>query len=78
LAESLTIAVIGGLLGLGLAFLVVPTLGTALNGLLPDLILSSRILSLGMSTAALVGIVSGLLPGIGAMRLSVVKAFRRV
>lgn len=78
LAESFTIAVIGGLLGLGLAFLVVPTLSTALNGLLPDLILSPRILSLGMLAATLVGIVSGLLPGIGAMRLGVVKAFRRV
>lgn len=78
LAESLTIAIIGGLLGLGLAFLVVPTLGTALNGLLPDLILSPRILWLGMLAAALVGIVSGLLPGIGAMRLGVVKALRRV
>jgi hypothetical protein len=36
LAESLTIAAVGGLLGLGLALLAIPALGAALNGLLPD------------------------------------------
>lgn len=78
LAESLTIAIVGGLLGLGLALLAVPALGAALNGLLPTLILSPAILSLGLATALLVGVVSGLLPGIGAMRLRVVDALRRV
>jgi putative ABC transport system permease protein len=78
LAESLTIAAVGGLLGLGLALLAIPALGAALNGLLPALILSPAILSLGLATALLVGIVSGLLPGIGAMRMRVVNALRRV
>jgi putative ABC transport system permease protein len=78
LAESLTIALFGGLLGLGLAALAIPVLGAALNGLLPTLILSPAILSLGLATALLVGIVSGLLPGIGAMRMRVVNALRRV
>ena len=78
LAESLTIAIVGGLLGLGLALLAIPVLGAALNGLLPTLILSPAILSLGLATALLVGVVSGLLPGIGAMRMRVVNALRRV
>jgi putative ABC transport system permease protein len=78
LAESLTIALVGGILGLGLALLAIPALGAALNGMLPDLILSPAILSLGLATALLVGIVSGLLPGIGAMRMRVVSALRRV
>jgi len=78
LAESLIIAAVGGLLGLGLALLAVPALGAALNGLLPTLILSPAILSLGLATALLVGVVSGLLPGIGAMRMRVVNALRRV
>jgi putative ABC transport system permease protein len=78
LAESLTIALVGGILGLGLALLAIPALGAALNGMLPDLILSPAILSLGLATALLVGIVSGLLPGIGAMRMRVVTALRRV
>jgi putative ABC transport system permease protein len=78
LAESLTIAAVGGLLGLGLALLAIPVLGAALNGLLPTLILSPEILSFGLATALLVGVVSGLLPGIGAMRTRVVDALRRV
>jgi len=78
LAESLTIALVGGLLGLGLAALAIPVLAAALNGLLPTLILSPAILSVGLATALLVGVISGLLPGIGAMRMRVVNALRRV
>jgi putative ABC transport system permease protein len=78
LAESLTIAIVGGVLGLALALIAVPALGAALNGMLPELILSPVILSLGLATALLVGIVAGLLPGIGAMRMRVVNALRRV
>ena len=78
LAESLAIALIGGLLGLGLAVLAVPVLGKALNGLLPSLVLSPAILSLGLLVAVLVGAVSGIIPGIGAMRMRVVNALRRV
>jgi putative ABC transport system permease protein len=78
LAESLTISLVGGLIGLGLAALAIPVLAAALNGLLPALILSPAILSVGLGTALLVGVVSGLLPGIGAMRMRVVNALRRV
>lgn len=76
--ESLAIALIGGLLGLGLAILAIPVLGRALNGLLPALILSPQILLLGLLVAVLVGAASGIIPGIGAMRMRVVNALRRV
>jgi len=78
LAESLIIALMGGLFGLGLAYLAVPALGAALNGLLPNLVLSLSILASGLGVALVVGVASGLLPGIGAMRMSVVNALRRV
>ena len=78
LAESLTIALVGGALGLGLALLAIPALGAALNGMLPTLILSPAVLSLGLAIALFVGVISGILPGIGAMRLRVVNALRRV
>ncbi len=78
LAESLVIAFVGGIFGLALATLAVPVLGAALNGLLPTLILSTTILAGGLGFAILVGAVSGLLPGIGAMRMRVVNALRRV
>jgi len=78
LAESLVIALIGGLIGLGLAILAIPVVGATLNGLLPPLLLSVAVLSFGLTLAVLVGLASGLLPGIGAMRLRVVDALRRV
>ena len=78
LAEAITIALVGGLLGLGLALLAIPALGAALNGLLPSLVLSPAVLTFGLMLALLVGVVSGILPGIGAMRLRVVNALRRV
>jgi putative ABC transport system permease protein len=78
LAESLAIALIGGVLGLLLAMAAVPALAKALNGLLPALILAPTVLIMGLIVAVAVGIVSGLIPGINAMRMRVVNALRRV
>ena len=78
LSEALVIALIGGLIGLGLAVLAIPVVGAALNGLLPPLLLSVSVLSLGLAFAVFVGVASGFLPGIGAMRLRVVDALRGV
>lgn len=78
LGESLVIALIGGLLGLTLAILAIPVLANALNGMLPALVLSPALIVFGLFTALAVGIVSGILPGIGAMRMRVVNALRRV
>jgi putative ABC transport system permease protein len=78
LGEALAIALCGGLVGLGLAMLAIPVLGQALSGMLPNLILSKSMLATGMGFALLVGACSGLLPGIGAMRLRVVEALRRI
>ena len=78
LGESLMIAVVGGLLGLGLAIVAVPLLSRALSGLVPVLFLSPTILLFGFVTALIVGFISGFLPGLGAMRLRVVNALRRV
>lgn len=78
LSEALVIALIGGLIGLALAVLAIPVVGAALNGLLPPLLLSVTVLGLGLAFAVFVGVASGLLPGIGAMRLRVVDALRRV
>jgi putative ABC transport system permease protein len=78
LAESLVIALVGGVIGLGLALVMIPVMARALNGLLPSLVLAPSILLLGLATALLVGLISGVLPGIGAMRMRVVNALRRV
>jgi putative ABC transport system permease protein len=78
LAEALAIALTGGILGLGLALLAIPVLGSALSGMLPNLIVSKSMLTAGLGFALVVGASSGLFPGIGAMRLRVVEAFRRI
>jgi len=78
LAEALIIGLFGGILGLAFAVLAVPVLGRALAGLLPQLILSPQILSLGLLAALIVGMAGGILPGVGAMRMRVVTALRRV
>lgn len=78
LGESLAIAVIGGFLGLLLAVVAMPVLAKALSGMLPQLFLSPTLLMVGLCTALLVGMISGVLPGIGAMRMRVVNALRRV
>lgn len=77
LAESLVIAAIGGALGLGLAKLF--TLGgDPTRGLLPFFYLPAETMIVGLALALAVGAASGLLPAIGAMRLRVVDALRRV
>jgi putative ABC transport system permease protein len=78
LGESLIIALFGGLLGLLLAFVAVPGLAKALNGLLPSLVLSPSMMGVGLLVAVVVGLASGILPGLGAMRMRVVNALRRV
>ncbi len=78
LAEALTIALIGGLVGLVLALLAVPLVGQAMSGMLPPMVLSKPMLAEAMGFALLVGACSGLLPGLGAMRLRVVDALRRI
>jgi hypothetical protein len=42
------------------------------------LLLSKAMLSFGLVFAVFVGAVSGMIPGIGAMRMRVVNALRRV
>ena len=75
LAESLLIAVVGGGIGLWLASGLVEqdiTQGMIL------LYLPLSALAIGVAIALVTGMLAGLLPAIGAMRLSVVTALRRV
>ena len=78
LAESLTIAIVGGLLGVLGAAAMMPGLSKVLTGLLPNIVLKPSMLLGGILLAIVVGLASGLLPGLGAMRLRVVNALRRV
>lgn len=77
LGESMVIAIVG-CVGLLLALLVIPVLARALAGMLPTLLITPKTLVYGVVAALLVGFASAILPGIGAMRMRVVDALRRV
>jgi putative ABC transport system permease protein len=75
--ESLTIAFIGGGLGLLLAKLFSMN-GDPTHGILPYFYLPVWAVVSGVGVALLVGVAAGILPAVSAMRLRVVDAIRRV
>ena len=77
MAESLILAVVGGGLGLVLAKLYTMT-GDPTGGMLPLFYLRSDLLGLGFVLAVAAGAAAGIIPAVGAMRLKIVDALRRV
>jgi putative ABC transport system permease protein len=76
LAESVFVAVIGGGLGLLVSWIIVSG-GDPTGGFLPIFILPTRDVVLGASLILGLGLLAGLLPALGAMRLRIVDALRR-
>jgi len=76
LAESFILALIGGSLGLGLAWLVVSA-GDPTNGLLPAFFIPTRDLVTGIVLIFAMAFVAGILPALQARRLRVADALRR-
>jgi len=77
LLESSIIALLGGGIGLGLAWLVALG-GDPTNGMLPSFYLPPADLIRGVLFALALGLVAGILPATQAMRLRIVDALRRV
>jgi putative ABC transport system permease protein len=77
LTESLLVALVGGVLGVGLAK-AFTLLGDPTGGLLPIFFLPAKAVVGGLLAAFVVGIVAGMLPAVSASRLRVVEALRRV
>jgi putative ABC transport system permease protein len=76
LAESLFLTVVGGGLGLGVAWLIVQR-GDPTGGMLPIFILPGRDLVIGAGLIAAMGVLAGAVPAAGAMRLRITDALRR-
>jgi putative ABC transport system permease protein len=76
LTESLFIAFTGGVLGLGLAWLIVQQ-GDPTNGMLAIFVLPTRDILIGVALMALMGILAGMMPAVAAMRLRITDALRR-
>jgi len=78
LAESCLLAILGGAAGLGLASLMVPAIGKALQNMLPMFFFPTRDLLLGIAISLGLGIVAGVFPAITAMRLRVADSLRKM
>jgi putative ABC transport system permease protein len=77
LAESLFIALVGGGLGLALAWLFVQQ-GDPTGGMLPIFVLAPRDVGIGVALMLAIGLLAGAAPALGAMRLRITDALRRV
>ena len=69
--------VLGGALGLGLAWLVISH-GDPTSGLLPMFFFPTRDLLIGFGISVALGFVTGIFPALQAMRLRVADALRRM
>jgi putative ABC transport system permease protein len=74
LAESVLMLVIGGVVGLGLASLIIPVVSAGSGGMLNLPTVGADSWALGAALMALIGILVGALPALSAMRLNIVDA----
>lgn len=73
LAESVLLILIGGLIGIGLAAVIVPAMSDRVQGMLPDAVRWST-WALGAALMVGIGLVVGCLPALRGMRLRIVDA----
>jgi putative ABC transport system permease protein len=77
LLESLSLTLVGGLIGLGLAYLAARGLAGLVGDYFPSFGLRPATVTMGLALMLLFGVVTGLWPGLTAMRLKIVDALRR-
>jgi putative ABC transport system permease protein len=77
LAESCVLTVLGGVFGLGFAWLIISR-GDPTGGLLPLFFFPVRDVLIGLGLSVALGFVTGILPAQQAMRLRVADALRRM
>ncbi len=81
--ESLLVALVGGLIGVGLTHLLInrmigPALAANMSGPLSALHVPSAVLALALGLAVVLGALAGAVPALGASRLKTTDALRRV
>ena len=77
LAEALSLAAMGGLLGLGIGWFLI-SLGDPTNGALPVFFFPPRDIVLGVVLVFALGFAAGILPAVEAGRLRIADALRRL
>ncbi|HEX3766230.1 MAG TPA: ABC transporter permease [Kofleriaceae bacterium] len=81
--ESLLVALVGGLLGVGLTYLLIngvlaPFLSANMSGPLATVHVSGGVFGLALGLAVALGAIAGAIPAFGASRLKTTDALRRV
>ena len=76
LLESVAIALVGGMIGLGIGWALISQ-GDPTGGMLPIFTLRGRDMLVGVALMIALGLLAGLLPAMNAMRLRIVDALRR-
>jgi putative ABC transport system permease protein len=74
LAESVLLLLLGGVIGLGLASLLIPVVSAGSGGMLNLPVVGADSWGLGLLLMALIGVLVGALPAWSAMRLNIVDA----
>ena len=77
LSESILIMLIGGLLGLGIGWVLVQGMAEKMGAMLPGLFLSPGAILSAIGIMIGAGVVAGIFPAIKAMRLSIIEALAR-
>ena len=77
LGESFLLAAIGGGIGLGIAALAVQSLRQQLMNFIPGMSLQPEIIAVGIVLIILLGLITGLIPALSAMRLKIADALGR-
>jgi putative ABC transport system permease protein len=78
LIESLVLTFAGGLVGLGLAWLIALKLGDAIKDYFPIFQVGANTILVGLALMLVFGLLTGLWPALTAMRLKIVDALRRI
>ncbi len=76
LSESLLLSLLGGLLGIGLAYLAVSGISQA-QSILTNLAITNRVLIQALGYMILLGLVTGFIPAYQAMKLNTIDALNR-
>jgi putative ABC transport system permease protein len=77
LSESILIMAMGGLLGMGLGWVIVQGLAQQMAAFLPGIFLSPLAIATGVGLIVGSGILAGIFPALKAMRLSIIDALAR-
>ena len=77
LSESLFLTIMGGLVGLGLAWFLASFIGVAIKDYFPSFRIGASTFTVGIALMVAFGLITGAWPALTAMRLKIVDALRR-